>query len=968
MLRSFFIGLCSLTLLACSVNDGPDSALATDGNWSDNPPITLVEQVDAKGDEIVIPYSKYRLANGLTVIVHEDTSDPLVHVDVTYHVGSAREEPQRSGFAHFFEHMMFQGSAHVGDDEHFKIVTETGGRMNGTTNSDRTNYFETVPSNNLETMLWLEADRMGFLLGAVTQEKFEIQRATVKNERGQNVENRPYGRFNEVNSAALYPAGHPYSWPVIGYPQDLDAATLEDLKNFFLRWYGPNNATLTIGGNLDKDATLALVQKYFGSIPPGPEVEKDQQEPVSLDADRYVSYVDKNIRFPALLFTYPTVSHGHPDRVALECLTDVIGGGRKSYLYKQFVLSKKAIDASAFNNSMELAGSVTFFVMPFPGVSLGEFETEMRQLFADFDADSISDDDVQICKASRESGMVQSLASVQGKVSQLAYHETFFNNPDNIQAELEALRDLDKSDVIRVFEQYIKGKPAVVQSVVPESDPDGQARPDNFELPDPLPRTESVTAELEPRPVEDDFDRSQRPTAGQAPLVKVPDFWEDRLDSGVALIGTKSDEVPLVAIELKFAGGHLLDDPEQYGLANLTAAMMNEGSENYSAEEFEKELKKLGSRISVGSGSDELQVNVSSLQKNLDATLALLEERLFAPQFTEADLNRLRQQQIESIEADKQQPATIAGDVYRKLLYGKDHSFSVSSSGEPETLKRITLEDVESFYRNNLAAEALQVVVVGDVEQQHIVEKLSFLNRLPQTAPTLREQPPVPERSDSTVYLVDKPGAAQSEIHIGYMAELPYDATGEYFERYLMNYVLGGAFSSRINLNLREDKGYTYGARSGYSGSKLPGPFTASASVKKDSTADAVRQFVNEITDYRNDGIDADELEFMRAAIGQSDALSYETPRQKAGFLGRIIEYDLPQGFVQDQARIINAISQEEINQLAQAHLPIGKMLILVVGDKSVIGDSVRELGYPVIELDSSAQLLQEADVENSKQ
>lgn len=958
MFRSLIVGLCALSLFACSVGQGPDSPATPSQNWRDRPAATLLEEVRPESDEIVIPYSKYRLANGLTVILHEDKSDPLVHVDVTYHVGSAREEAQRSGFAHFFEHMMFQGSAHVGDDEHFKIVTEAGGRMNGTTNNDRTNYFETVPSNYLETALWLEADRMGFLLDAVTQEKFEIQRATVKNERGQNVENRPYGRFNEVNSAALYPPGHPYSWPVIGYPKDLDAATVEDLKRFFLRWYGPNNATLTIGGNLDKEETLKLVEKYFGSIPPGPAVAEDNRKPVQLDRDRYVSYVDKNIRFPALLFTFPTVPSDHPDQTALDCLTDIIGSGRKSYLYKQFVLSKKAIEASAFNNAMELAGSVTFFVMPYPGISLGQFETEMRQLFADFDADSISDDDIQICKSSREAGVVHSLASVQGKVSQLAYYETFYQDPDRIQSELEDLRALTKADVIRVFDRYVKGKPAVVQSVVPESDPDSQAHPDNYKLPEPPPRTESATAELEPRPVKDDLDRSQRPESGTAPLARVPDFWEDRSDNGVAFIGTRSNEVPLVALELKFPGGHLLEDPEEYGLASLTAAMMNEGTRKRSAEDFEKELLKLGSNIVVRSGSDEIQVDVSSLGKNLDATLALLEERLLAPNFTQEDLDRLRQQQIEAIEANRQQPQTIASDVYRKLIYGEDHSFSVSSSGLPETLKRITLDDVKDFYRRNFATGALKVVVVGDVAQQQIESKLAFLDRLPEPAPQLRSQPANPEVDGTTVYLVDKPGAAQSEIRVGYMTDLPYDATGEYFERFLMNYVLGGAFSSRINMNLREDKGYTYGARSGFSGGHLPGPFTASASVKKDSTADSVRQFVNEITAYRDNGIEPEELQFMRSAIGQSDALSYETPRQKAGFLGRIIEYGLPRDFVDQQANIINSISREKINQLAADHLPIDRMLILVVGDKKVIGDSLRELGYPGVELDTSGQPL----------
>ncbi len=915
--------------------------------------IEQVEQVSASDGEIVIPYTKYRLQNGLTVILHEDNSDPLVHVDVTYHVGSAREEARRSGFAHFFEHMMFQGSKNVADEEHFKIITEAGGTLNGTTNSDRTNYFETVPSNSLETMLWLEADRMGFLLEAVTQQKFEVQRSTVKNERGQNVENRPYGRFNEVNSAALYPAGHPYSWPVIGYPEDLDAATVEDLKHFFLRWYGPNNATLTIGGNINKKEALALVEKYFGSIPRGPEVIDDQQAAASLNSDRYVSYVDKNIRFPALLFTFPTVPYDHPDRVALDCLAQIIGDGRKSYLYKQFVLTQKAIQASSFNDSSELAGSVTFFVLPFPGTSLSQFEGEMRQLLADFNEDSITDDDIQIFKAGREAGLVRALTSVRGKVTQLAFYETFLENPNNIKNELAAVKKLTKEDVARVFNTYIKDKASIVQSVVPENDPEGQAKPDNFTIPDRLERDESATSDLEPRLAVDDFDRSVRPVPGPTPLVPVPDFWQAKLESGVQVIGTETKEVPMVTIQLDFDGGHLLNEASHYGLASLTASMMNEGTSTKTAEEFEIELQKLGSRISVGSGREGTGITMVSLSDRLDETLALLEERLFNSKFTEEDLNRIRQQEIESLEANKKQPSSIAADVYSKLLYGEGHSFSVSSTGTKETLEGITLADIEAFSENSLFTDALQIVVVGDVDQQQALKKLEFINQLPKTGLVAKSQPAVPQRDETVFYFVDKPGAEQSEIRIGYMTDLPYDATGEYFKRYLTNYILGGAFNSRINLNLREDKGYTYGARSGFSGNKMPGPFTASASVKKENTADSVVEFLREITEYREAGITTEELDFVRSAIGQRDALRYETPGQKAGFLGRIIEYGLPKNYVEQQARIINTITEEEVNNLAKQHFPLEKMMILVVGDKTVTFESLRDLGYEIIELDA---------------
>ncbi len=946
--------LLALLLGACSESSGPANGAAPaipEG-------IRLVERVTASGDEIIIPYSKFELANGLTLILHEDHSDPLVHVDVTYHVGSAREEPRRSGFAHLFEHMMFQGSRHVGNDEHFRIVTEAGGTMNGTTNTDRTNYFQTVPSNQLETMLWLESDRMGFFLEAVTEEKFEIQRDTVKNERDQMVENRPYGRFNEVNNAALYPPDHPYSWPVIGYPEDLDEADLDDLRNFFLRWYGPNNATLTIGGNINETEVLEMVNKYFGEIPRGPEVLPDSREPVSIDTDRYVSYVDPNIRFPALLFTFPTVQLDHPDTTALDALNSIITDGRRSVFYREFVLTRKAIQASGFNNNMELAGAITFFVMPFPGTPLSQFEEEMRAVFENFGPDSVSEEDIQIYRAQQEAALINRLASVRGKVSQLAYYQTFLDNPDNIRAELEAIRSLSREDVLRVFDSYIKDKPAVIQSVVPASAPDSQTRPDNFIIPARLERVDSDADDLELRVIESAFDRSVQPSPGPTPVITMPDYWQHSQANGIRMIGTGNVEIPVINLNLVFEGGHLLTSPEEYGLASLTASMMNEGTNSLSAEAFETELMKLGSSITVTAGTDNFTINVQSLERHFDATLELLEQRLFESNFTEEDLERLRQQQIEALEADKEQPSSIANNVYRQLLYGEDHSLSVAASGTPESLAGLNLEDVEDFRRRNLVSQALSVAIVANLPDTEIIRRLNFLNSLPNEGVSLREQPPIPEIAGSTIYLVDKPGSAQSEIRIGYMTELTYDPTGEYYERFLMNYVLGGAFNSRINLNLREDKGYTYGARSGFTGSKLPGPFTASAGVRTLTTEDSIRQFIHEITRYRDEGISASELAFTQSAILQREALDYETPRQKLGLLRQIINYDLDRNFVSRQQELIRQLSVERVNELARRHLPVEDMAILVVGDKAAIYESLQVLGYDIVELSVDGEVL----------
>ena len=414
----------------------------------------LVQKVTRTGNELVIPFEKYVLPNGLTVVVHEDHSDPVVHVDVTYHVGSAREEIGKSGFAHFFEHMMFQGSDHVADDEHFKIVTESGGTLNGSTNRDRTNYYETLPSNQLERALWLEADRMGFLLDAVTQKKFEIQRATVKNERGQNYDNRPYGLAGEVISKNLFPYGHPYSWLTIGYVEDLNRVNVGDLKNFFLRWYGPNNAVLTVGGDVTAKQVVALSEKYFGSIPRGPEVTKTQVPSPVLNKDRYVSYED-NIRIPMLQMVFPTVPNFHPDEAPLDALADILGGGKNSLLYKNLVKNQLAVQAGAQHPSSELSGQFALIALPYPGKRVDSTEAIIRRTLTEFEKRGVTDDDIAQFTATREADLISGLASVAGKVSQLAQFQTIAGDPNYLPQEVKRYKSVPKGDVMRVYNQYI---------------------------------------------------------------------------------------------------------------------------------------------------------------------------------------------------------------------------------------------------------------------------------------------------------------------------------------------------------------------------------------------------------------------------------------------------------------------------------------------------------------------------------
>lgn len=920
-----------------------------------NAQIKAIEKIEQKGAQVVIPYEKYILPNGLTVIIHEDHSDPVVQVDVTYHVGSGREEIGKSGFAHFFEHMMFQGSDHVADEQHFKLVTESGGTLNGSTNRDRTNYFETVPNNQLEKMLWLEADRMGFLLDAVTQQKFEVQRATVKNERGQNYDNRPYGLVAEVTAKNLYPYGHPYSWLTIGYIEELNRVNVDDLKNFFLRWYGPNNATVTVGGDLKPAEALKLVEKYFGPIPKGPDVKSMKLPSPVLKANRYVTLVDNYARLPLVSITYPTVPIYHPDIAALSCLAQVIGQGKGSVFYKYIEKKQKAINISAFSNLSELSGEFSFRAIPSPGVSLANLNGLIQAAIDSFEIRGVTDEDVAKFKGSYESQTINGLQSVAGKVFQLAQFQTLSGNPNMISKLIEMHNAVTKEDVMRVYTKYIKNKPAVIVSVVPKGQEANLVSPDNYKVDvSKYTAPDYGYAGLKYTKAKDNFDRSKIPGNGANPVVKVPAFWQKNLDNGIRIIGTESKELPLITMSFKIPGGHLLQasDTSKAGLARMFASMMNEDTKNYAGEKMQIELQKLGSTIDVNSELDGIVFTVQSLKKNLDKTLALLEERMLEPKFTPEAFSRLQKQTLESFKIRKSQPASVADDVLGELTYGQGHILGINEVGNEFSVKNITLDDVASYYNNFMTSKNSELVVVGDITQAETLSKISFLKKLPNKEILLPTLAPAPMVTKTKIYLVDVPKAAQTEFRVGNITDLKYDATGEFFKAGLMNYVLGGAFNSRVNINLREDKGWTYGARCSVLGDKYTGEFLFSSGIKANATDSALVEVIKELSTYAKNGITTEEIAFMRSAIGQRDALRYETPFQKAGFIQRILDYNLPADFVDQQNKIIATISKEEINNLASKWVNTDKMYILLVGDKAKILPGLQRLNYEIIELD----------------
>ena len=923
----------------------------------------LIETVTKNGEELVIPYKKYVLPNGLTLVVHEDHSDPIVHVDITYHVGSAREEIGKSGFAHFFEHMMFQGSDHVADEQHFKIVTAAGGTLNGSTNRDRTNYYETVPSNQLEKMLWLEADRMGFLLDAVTQKKFEVQRATVKNERGQNYDNRPYGLISEVVAKNLYDYGHPYSWLTIGYVEDLNRVSVNDLKNFFLRWYGPNNATLTVGGDVKTEEVVKLVEKYYGNIPRCPDVQKVVVPAANVDKDRYVSYTDNYARLPLLAMVYPTVPNYDKDMAALACLAQVLGQGKNSVFYQQMVKKQLALQANANNQLSELSGEFFMTVVPYPGKTLADMEKLVRSSLDSFELRGVTDEDVARFKGGIEAQYINGLQSVAGKVSQLAAFQTFTGNPNKIGDLLKMYTAVTKEDVMRVYSKYIKTKHAVIVSVLPKAQEKMLAAVDNYKIDSGhYAAPDYGYAKLKYTKATDNFDRTKLPGNGANPVVKVPAFWTKNLPNGVKMIGAQNNELPTVNISITLPGGHLLEakDTSKLGLASFFADMMNEDTKNYTAEQMAIELQKLGSSINTYSSRDGIVMTVQCLKKNVDKTLLLLQERMFNPSFTEDAFKRNQKQNLEGLKQAKTQPAAVASDLAAKIYYGASNILGMSEDGTESSLNNIKLEDINNYYSNYISSQGAKVVVVGDVKQEEILPKLAFLDKLPNKKVAIPAVNTVPlEITKSTIYLVDVPKAAQTEFRVGYATGLKYDATGEYYKAGLMNYILGGAFNSRLNLNLREDKGWTYGARSGFDGDNYTGDFEFSSGIKAGATDSALTEVMKELNKYQAEGITEDELSFTKSAIGQRDALRYETGVQKAGFISRILDYNLPADYVDQQNKILANIKKAEIDALAKKWIRPGKINIVLVGDKAKILPGLQKMGYEIVELDADGNSLQ---------
>ena len=903
-----------------------------------------------------IDYEKYILPNGMDVILHKDTSDPIVAVAVQYHVGSNRETPGKTGFAHLFEHMMFQESQHVGQDQFFKKIQNAGGTLNGGTGRDATSYYEVLPKNALEMALWMEADRMGYLLSTVTPEAFANQQGVVINEKKQRVDNQPYGYTWYAINKLLYPEGHPYNWPIIGSMKDLLNATVADIQKFHAKFYVPNNATLVVAGDFNRKQTKEWIKKYFGNINPSDSVKDPKPIPAELDKQRRAYYECPFAKSPQLSMVFPAVPSFHEDVYALDYLSDLLSDGKNAPLYKVLVEEKKLTPGiGARSSNGEIAGSFSVSTRAFPTTSLEDVEQAIKEAFTRFETEGFTDQDLERLKIRTETSFYNGLASILSKSFRLAYYNEYAGSPDFIKDDLAKTLAVTKEDIWRVYNTYIKNKPYVLLNVIPKGKTELLAsNMDILELEIDPSMEESTLGQpgkdmTNIISISSEFDRSVEPVKGPDPLLNLPDVWQTDLDNGITVYGIKYTELPLVQFNITIRGGQLLDSTNKVGVASMMGALMNEGTRNKTPLELENAIKDLGASISIGSSRETVSLQASCLASKFDKVYALAQEMLLEPRWDEKEFARIKTQTLEGIKRSKANPGAVASRKFNRLLYGPNHVFGYPSSGTEESVASITIDDLKEYYAKNISPTEAYIAVAGDVSQAQAVQAFSALSDTWQEKEVQFPEYTLPPAPDSAqLYFVDFPGAKQSQIKAGYLA-LPY-TDSDYYPAYVMNFQLGGSFNSRLNSILREEKGYTYGARSGFSGTKIPGPFSASSAVMTSATEDSVKIVNDELSKYRT-GITDEDLAATKNALLKSNARRFETLGALRGMLNAIAKYNLPVDFIKDREEIVVAMTRDRMEQLAKQYITPDKMTFLIVGDGATQLEPLKstKLGEPII-------------------
>ena len=906
-------------------------------------PSTSLGASRAATDVPKIQFEKYTLPNGLEVILSQDHRLPIVAVNLWYHVGPANEVQGRTGFAHLFEHLMFQGSKHTPKDSHFQMLEAAGAtNINGTTDYDRTNYFETVPSNRLELALWIESDRMGYLLDAIDAKEFANQQDVVRNERRQSVENRPYGNAEEELVHLLYPQTHPYYASVIGSHADIQAARLADAREFFRRYYAPNNASVAIVGDFDPAQTKKLVEKYFGPLKRGSAVPAINVQTPKIAMERRKVVPDR-IELPRVYMAWLTPNIFKPGDAEADVTAQILGGGRASRLYQKLVYEKQiAQNVDANQQSLMLGSQFQIDATARPGHTAEELEQAINEELEALRTKPVEQREIDQARNTIETRAITRLENVNGVANMLNSYNHFLKTPDYLQKDIERYRAVTPAAVTAFARDYlqpntravvyaVKGDPVMAPQVPTPAAPSTAAGEGS----------ESVNA--------DEAWRNEPPKPGPAKTLQVPVPETAQLANGLTLILSARRGLPVAAANLVVKSGSDTNPPDMPGLANFTVAMLDQGTATRSAVQIANETAQLGATVNTNSSMDASIVAARSLKKNFAATLGLAADIALHPSFPAAEIERQRASRLAQLVQQRENAGVLAARVVNIALYGERHPYGFTELGTEASVKALTRDAVLNFWKQNFVPNNAALVVAGDItmaELRPIAEKVfgAWQRGTPAT-PALA----TPSAPQARILIVDRPGAPQTQVRVGAIGAPR--SVPEFQAMQVMNTALGGLFSSRINMNLREEHGYTYGAGSGFDYRRGAGPFAIATGVRTDVTAPSVTEILKEVRGMAAAPMKADELDRAKDARTQSLPAGFQTSQAAAASFAQVYIYDLGLDYYSHVAERVQAVTADQALAAAKKYLAPERMVIVAVGDRSKIESELKALNIAPVEV-----------------
>ncbi|NNK75179.1 MAG: insulinase family protein [Maribacter sp.] len=890
----------------------------------------FAQTFEFKADQIDISYERFVLPNGLTLLVHEDHKAPIAAVNVWYHVGSKNEKPGKSGFAHLFEHLMFNGSENF-DDDYFQALERIGGTdLNGTTNSDRTNYFQNVPVAALDQVLFLESDRMGHLLGAVDQELLDEQRGVVQNEKRQG-ENQPYGKQWDLLTKAMYPKGHPYSWTVIGEMEDLNAASLEDVHEWFKAYYGAANAVVAVAGDIDPQEVYKKVLKYFGDIPAGPTIERQEVNIPVHNGDTYQVYQDR-VPETRILFAWNTPQFGAKEDIHFDLISSILTTGKNSRLYKKLIYEDQtASSVVSFQASSEIASNFITWANVKPGVDADKVQKQLQAEIDKLISEGPTEAELKRVKAAYFSSFIKGLERIGGfgGVSDiLASNETYHADASYFKKQLKYVEDATISDLQATAKKWLtKGKHTLVCEPFSE-----------------------FTVE------KSTVDRSKLPEVGAPKSSKFPELQREKLANGLNIVLAQRTGVPTVVMRLMLDAGYKTDYLAIPGTADLAMNLLDEGTKDLSSLEINEQLQLLGASISTFSNQDNSTVYMNTLKPSLDASIDLFSDVIMNPAFPAKEFDRLKTEQINNIKKEKSQPFSMALRVMNKLLYGEGHPYSnpFTGTGYESTVEKITRDDILKFYDSWMKPNNATIVVTGDVEMSELKSKLQkvFGKWKKGNVPEIAFSKPI-TNTKNTLYLMDRPESQQSVIIAGHLTE-KYGDVSEIALEQMVN-ILGGNFTSRINMNLREDKHWSYGAGGLVLDAKEERPFLVYGSVQTDKSAESVTEFKKEISEFVSSR-PATQEELDKVKTNQVLKLpgQWETNSSVNSSVANLVRFNLADDYYQKYDQNVRNLSIADINEVSKTVVKPDAVNWFMVGDRAKIASKLDELGFDnIIEIDA---------------